>query len=286
MTAGVAPAATPSPEELAAGTSPVPGASCAHRSFLCCGVRLDASNLDTAAGEVLRAGTARRACAVHLCNAYTLSLAHRDPSLRRALNRGDLNVPDGMPLVWIGRRLGFSDTGRVYGPDLMRAVVDRGRDQGTRHYLYGSTPQVVRRLAASLQRAYPGVDIAHAESPPFRALRPEEADALVERVRATGAHVVWVGLGTPKQDRFLDELGPRLGTTLVAVGAAFDFLSGTKTQAPRLLRDHGLEWAYRLVREPRRLWRRYLVGNLVFLAGVARGGVVVDEGSGPVRPWS
>jgi N-acetylglucosaminyldiphosphoundecaprenol N-acetyl-beta-D-mannosaminyltransferase len=252
---------------------------------VCCGVRVDARDLHGAADEILRASAAGRPCTVHLCNAYTLSLAHRDPSLRDALDRGDLNLPDGMPLVWIGRRAGFAHmAGRVYGPDLMRTVVDWGRDHGLRHYLYGSTPAVVRRLAASLTGAYPGTRIVAAESPPFRALRPDEVDALAGRVRATGADVMWVGLGTPKQDRFLAELGPRLGTTLVAVGAAFDFLAGTKAQAPRLLRDHGLEWAYRLGREPRRLWRRYLVGNLVFLAGVATGGVAVEEGPRLRRP--
>lgn len=264
-------------------TSAAWDARCGRRSFLCCGVRVDAFELDGAAEEVLGAARAQRASRVHLCNVYTLSLAHRDPSFREALNRGDLNLPDGMPLVWIGRRLGFEMAGRVYGPDLVRTVIDRGRAEGVRHYLYGSTPAVVRHLAASLEDAYPGALIVAADSPPFRPLRPEERDALTERVRATRADVVWVGLGTPKQDRFLDELGPHLGTTLVAVGAAFDFLSGSKAQAPRLLRDHGLEWAYRLLREPRRLWRRYLVGNVVFLAGVASGGAIVEQGSSPVR---
>lgn len=262
-----------------------PTASRGRRSFLCCGVRVDASTLDAAAGDVLAAARAGQACTVHLCNAYTLSLARCDPSFRRALNRGDRNLPDGMPLVWVGRRLGFTDMRtRVYGPDLMRAVIDRGRAERVRHYLYGSTPEVVQRLAASLRQAYPGVEIVAAESPPFRGLRPEEAHALVERVRATGAGVVWVGLGTPKQDRFLDELGPRLDTAVVAVGAAFEFLAGTKPQAPGFLRDHGLEWAYRLLREPRRLWRRYLVGNVVFLAGLMTRGGAVDEDTRAVRP--
>ncbi|MBW3650203.1 MAG: WecB/TagA/CpsF family glycosyltransferase [Actinobacteria bacterium] len=276
-----APATMPSPGQRGRPVRRPPAA----RSFRCCGVRVDALDLDGATDEVLRAAGAGRALRVHLCNAYTLSLAHRDPSLRHALNGGDLNLPDGTPLVWIGRRLGFAEmVRRVYGPDLMRTVIDRGRAQGVRHYLYGSTPAVLRRLAASLEKAYPGADIVAAESPPFRPLRPEEGDAVTERVRAAGADLVWVGLGTPKQDRFVAEFGPRLATTLVAVGAAFDFLAGTTPQAPRLLRDHGLEWAYRLVREPRRLWRRYLVGNVVFLAGVAIRGVAVDDGAPSARP--
>lgn len=250
---------------------PAPEAGGATRSFLCCGVRIDALDLNRAAGDVLRSACVGGGRAVHLCNAYTLSLAHRDTSLRRALNRGDLNLADGMPLIWAGRRRGFAEmTGRVYGPHLMEAVIDRGRSSGLRHFLYGSTPAVVERLATSLEADHPGVQIVGAESPPFRPLRPHESEALVGRVRASEAQIVWVALGTPKQDRFLYDFAARLGTTAVAVGAAFDFLSGTKPQAPRVLQDHGMEWAYRLVREPRRLWRRYLLGNLIFLEALAR----------------
>lgn len=248
-----------------------PGMGDGAGSFLCCGVRIDALTLDAAADHILgwaRAGGGR---AVHLCNAYTLSLAHRDTSFRQALNRSHLNLADGMPLVWVGRRLGFGEmTGRVYGPHLMEAVLDRGRSNGLRHYLYGSTPSVVTRLAASLHRTYPGVEIVGVESPPFRPLRSEESRALVRRVRACRAEIVWVALGTPKQDRFLADFVAPLGTTAVAVGAAFDFLAGAKPQAPSVLQDHGLEWAYRLFREPRRLWRRYLLGNLTFLEALAR----------------
>lgn len=243
----------------------------ATESFLCCGVRIDALTLDDAAEAVLCSAAAGDARAVHLCNAYSLSLAARDPAFRRLLNRGDLNLPDGMPLVWAGRRLGLEHLrGRVYGPQLMGAVIDRGRSANLRHYLYGSTPIVVERLVTGLSATYPGVEIVAAESPPFRPLDPDESAALVERVRATRAGVVWVGLGTPIQDGFVDEFRSRLGTTLVAVGAAFDFLAGTRPQAPRLLQEHGLEWAFRLALEPRRLWRRYLLGNVVFLRGVAR----------------
>ena len=255
---------------------PAPG------SFWCCGVRVDALPLDEAAEEVLGWASSGAAGAVHLCNAYSLALAERDPGFRRTLNRGDLNLPDGMPLVWAARRLGFHQLrSRVYGPQLMQAVIDRGRSRRLRHYLYGSTPAVVDRLAASLRAAHPGVVIVAAESPPFRPLHPEESDALVARVRAAKPGVVWVGLGTPRQDRFVDEFRARLGTTLVAVGAAFDFLAGTKPQAPRLLQEHGLEWAYRLACEPRRLWRRYLVGNVVFLRGVARHGLALADGLAP-----
>jgi N-acetylglucosaminyldiphosphoundecaprenol N-acetyl-beta-D-mannosaminyltransferase len=209
---------------------------------------------------------------VHLCNAYTLSLARRDADLSAAVNRGDLNLPDGTPLTWVGRWSGFSHMRRrVYGPDLLLATVKAGRAWGLRHYLYGSTSEVVGELAHRLGQLAHGIQIVGIEAPAFRPLSDEEEAATVARVRKTRPDIVWVGLGTPRQDLFIDQFRDRLDTTLVAVGAAFDFLAGTKQQAPRWMQDHALEWAFRLSTEPRRLWRRYLIGNVVFLAGVARG---------------
>ncbi|MGI8685495.1 MAG: WecB/TagA/CpsF family glycosyltransferase [Acidimicrobiales bacterium] len=213
--------------------------------------------------------------AVHLCNAYTLALARKDPAFAGAVNRGDLNLPDGTPLVWVGRRLGLPMEHRVYGPDLMLAVCEAGRAGGVRHYLYGSSPDTVACLGHQLEQRFPGVLICGVESPPFRALTPAEERDLIERVRGSAAQVVWVGLGTPRQDEFVDRFRDRLGATLVAVGAAFDFNAGVKRQAPRLLRDHGLEWAFRLATEPSRLWRRYLIGNASFVMGALRGGATV-----------
>lgn len=247
-------------------------------AFRCCGVRVDALTLDDAV-QALRAFAGERpGGAVHLCNAYSLALALDDPELTLAINRGDLNLPDGTPLAWVGRRVGFASMRRrVYGPELMLATIRAGRDQGLRHYLYGSTPEVASALARRLEALAPGVELAGVESPPFRPLTGEEEARLVERVGAAGADLMWVGLGTPRQDLFVDRFSGRLDCTLVAVGAAFDFLSGTKRQAPVWLQDHGLEWAFRLATEPRRLWRRYLVGNLRFLAGLAAGVQVVEE---------
>jgi N-acetylglucosaminyldiphosphoundecaprenol N-acetyl-beta-D-mannosaminyltransferase len=244
----------------------------ASGAFRCCGIRVDALGPDEAMDR-LRAFTEEGGGrAVHLCNAYTLALARRDPAFALAVNRGDLNLADGAPLTWIGRRAGFTHMRRrVYGPDLMLAATRAGRARGLRHYLYGSTPEVVGALSRRLADLAPGVEVVGVESPPFRPLTKVEEAELVERVRAAGAHLVWVGLGTPRQDLFVDRFRDRLGATLVAVGAAFDFLTGTKRQAPRWMQDHGLEWAFRLATEPRRLWRRYLIGNAVFLAGVMRG---------------
>ena len=240
-------------------------------SFTCCAVRIDVHTLDSAVEALLAPTDPHAGRAVHLCNAYTLSLAQRDGELRRQLNRGDLNLPDGMPLIWVGRRLGLDELdGRVYGPDLMLATMDRGRELGLRHYLHGSTADGLAALETEVGRRLPGVDIVGRDAPPFRELTAQEETALEHRLADLRPDLVWVGLGTPKQDVFIDHFRDRVPSTYVAVGAAFDFISGQQRQAPVWMQDRGLEWAYRLAREPRRLWRRYLIGNARFVAGLAR----------------
>lgn len=240
-------------------------------AFRTCGVRIDALSLAQAADTIVAAARDRRPLATHLCNAYTLSLCVRDPDLARVVDAGDLNLMDGAPLVWTARRLGFTHcTERVYGPDLMLEVMDRGRAHGLRHHLYGGRPEVVAALEARLTSRLPGLEVVARESPPFRDLTEAEQQAAVTHLRAVGADVVWVGLGTPRQDVAVQRLR-EVGVPLVAVGAAFDFHAGVKRQAPGWMRRAGLEWLFRLLTEPRRLWRRYLVGNPVFLYGLARG---------------
>lgn len=234
-----------------------------------CGVRVDLWPRDEAVRRIVETGLATRPCAVHLINAYTLSLAARDAAFAERLDAGDMNLIDGMPLVWLARRHRLRAE-RVYGPALFAATVDRGQPNELRHYLYGSTPEVVRQLADQLRAKYPGVQIVGVHSPPFRAPRDEELDALVEDVAVNRAHVVWVGLGTPKQDDFVHLMRDRLSVPVVAVGAAFDFLAGAKRQAPGWMQRAGLEWAFRLLSEPGRLWRRYLIGNVVFLFSALR----------------
>ena len=241
-------------------------------AFRCCGVRVDAVSLDDAISHLRAFADECSGRAVHLCNAYTLSLARRDRAFAEAIERGDLNLPDGAPLAWIGRRVGFTQMRRrVYGPDLMLATLRAGRAWGLRHYLYGSTPEVSDKLARRLTAIAPGITLVGVESPPFRALSPPEEAELVERIRHARPDIVWVGLGTPRQDLFVERFRDRVGTTLVAVGAAFDFLAGAKRQAPVWMQNWGLEWAFRLATEPRRLWRRYLIGNVVFLTGLLAG---------------
>jgi N-acetylglucosaminyldiphosphoundecaprenol N-acetyl-beta-D-mannosaminyltransferase len=256
-------------------------------AYRVCGVRVDAHQIPTAVDALLASRRDGAPMAVHLVNAGTLSLARHDPELTALLARADLNLPDGMPLVWLARkRLGLTHmVDRCYGPDLMLALLDEGRAHGLRHYFYGSSPEVVEELAVRMRDRFPGLEVVGVESPPFRALRPEESDALVERVRASGADVVWVGLGTPKQDVFVDRYREQLGAALIAVGAAFDFHAGAKKQAPRWVQRVGMEWAFRLLAEPGRLWKRYLVGNTQFVWGVLRDKptLVTDDGR-PRRP--
>jgi N-acetylglucosaminyldiphosphoundecaprenol N-acetyl-beta-D-mannosaminyltransferase len=202
---------------------------------------------------------------VHLCNAYTLALAEERPELSSTLDAATLNLPDGMPLAWLARRRGIDDCTRVYGPDLMCDVLDRGRAVDLGHYLYGSTPEVLAALEQRIEERWPGARIVGSESPPFREITDDEVDSSVRRAHARGADIVWVGMGTPKQDllvRRMAILGP---ATYVAVGAAFDFIAGTKKQAPAWMQRSGLEWLFRLITEPRRLGRRYLVYNAKFV---------------------
>jgi len=182
-----------------------------------------------------------------------------DPELRQIHNASGLTTPDGMPMVWAGRRAG-GRISRVYGPDLIDAVLSRAVGSGWTSYFLGGSDDVLARLVEALRIRYPGLGVAGCDSPPFRALSAEEDRALVERINAAQPDIVWVGLGTPKQERFMAaHRGALEAPVLVGVGAAFDLLAGTLPQAPVWVQQHGLEWAFRLVIEPKRLWRRYLL---------------------------
>jgi N-acetylglucosaminyldiphosphoundecaprenol N-acetyl-beta-D-mannosaminyltransferase len=217
-------------------------------------------------------GFPRPGADIHLCNAYTLALADRSPELRRVLTQAEVNFPDGKSVVWANQLL-HRDVNvpgnRVYGPDLFLDVLEAGQECGLRHYLLGGSPAVLASLRQEIARRFPRAAVVGAESPPFRELTSEEREAQDARIRNSGAHVVWVGLGTPKQDHECARLAVTVPAVHLAVGAAFDFVAGAKRQAPVWLRDRGGEWLYRLVSEPRRLWRRYLFGNLRFLRAVA-----------------
>jgi N-acetylglucosaminyldiphosphoundecaprenol N-acetyl-beta-D-mannosaminyltransferase len=197
--------------------------------------------------------------------------SQRDPELRRIHNAAGLVTPDGMPLVWLARRAGFRHVGRVYGPDLLLACCHASVARGYRHFFYGGNPGVAQRLSDRLVRRFPGLRVVGTYSPPYRPAGAAERDEVVQQINASGADIVWVGLSTPKQERWMDAHRTRLvAPVLIGVGAAFDFHAGIKRQAPRWMQQSGLEWLFRLGQEPRRLWRRYSYNNVRFIAGVLR----------------
>jgi N-acetylglucosaminyldiphosphoundecaprenol N-acetyl-beta-D-mannosaminyltransferase len=198
--------------------------------------------------------------------------AREQPDTEVALRQITLAVPDGQPLVWALRALGHRRATRVYGPDLMLRFCARAAECGIPVYLYGGrTPQALQLLEARLRERFPGLRIAGGHSPPFREPTAEEDERVAAAIDASGAAVVWVGTGQPKQERWMARMRPRLAAPLlVGVGAAFDFHAGLVPQAPAWMQRSGLEWLYRLAREPRRLWRRYARYNPRFLAGFAR----------------
>ncbi len=198
--------------------------------------------------------------------------AREQPTTLAATLAATLAVPDGMPLVWALRLLGHRGATRIYGPDLMASFCARAAGDGTPIYLYGGrTPEALELLGRRLRERFPGLVIAGGWSPPFRELTPEEERRVIAEIDGCGAQVVWVGIGQPKQEQWMQRMRPRLhAPLLVGVGAAFDFHAGLVPQAPGWMQRHGLEWAYRLAREPRRLWRRYARYNPRFVVGFAR----------------
>ncbi len=206
------------------------------------------------------------------CNVHTVMASREDPELHAALESAAINVPDGQPLVWALNALGHSLRGRVYGPELMSRACERAVEAGHRFYLYGGRNQgALVQLALNLRHRYPGVKIVGGYSPPHRPLTAEEQAAITEEINHSQADVVWVGIGVPKQEKWMAQMRPRLeAPVLVGVGAAFDFHAGLVPQAPSWIQESGLEWAYRLAQEPRRLWKRYLRYNPRFVGAFAQ----------------
>jgi N-acetylglucosaminyldiphosphoundecaprenol N-acetyl-beta-D-mannosaminyltransferase len=192
--------------------------------------------------------------------------AQVDPNLRTILKNSFLTVPDGMPMVWVGRLQGHDHMRRVYGPDFMIDFCQHSVLRGFRHFLYGGNDGVAEQLASNLRRRLPGVQIVGTYTPPFRPLNPGEEQDLIAMVAECKPDVIWVGLSTPKQERFMAQYLDRLDTKLmVGVGAAFDVHTGRINDAPDWMKASGLQWLHRLLQEPRRLWKRYLVNNPIFV---------------------
>jgi len=233
------------------------------------GVGVHAVDLPTAASIIesaVREGTKGYVC---VTGVHGVMEAQRDSEFRDILDRALLVTPDGMPTVWVGRMQGNSGMSRVFGPDLMLEVCRRSAETGIRHFLYGGNPGIADELAECLRRRFPGITIAGTFTPPFRALEPSEQLALERQMEAALPDIVWVGLSTPKQERFMAENFRRLpGKIMVGVGAAFDIHTGHVKDAPQWIKGAGLQWAHRLCQDPRRLWKRYLLNNSAFLFAI------------------
>jgi N-acetylglucosaminyldiphosphoundecaprenol N-acetyl-beta-D-mannosaminyltransferase len=234
------------------------------------GMRVDGLRTRVAADAVLELAEAGAGGRVCVATVHMVMEAFDAPEFQRSVNAADLVTPDGVPLVWLLRRLGLPETRRVYGPNLMRLVCRRAEERGLPIGLYGGTPEVLARLRERVAEHYPLLRVAFAASPPFRPETEAEAADTVQSIEASGARILFVGLGCPKQERWMAAHRESLACVMLGVGAAFDFLAGVKPQAPRWLQQAGLEWLFRLAGEPGRLWRRYLIQNPRFLYHLAR----------------
>ena len=237
-------------------------------SFGVLGVRVDAVQIPEVVARMEDWIARRERCQyIAVTGMHGVTEAQHDSEFKTILNSAGLVVPDGMPLVWIGRRHRFDMPRRVYGPELFATFCEQTASKGYRHFFYGGAPGVAEDLASQFASRFSGVVVAGTYSPAFRKLTPEEDRKIIHAIEGAQADIVWVGLSTPKQERWMFEHRDRLNVpVLVGVGAAFDFHTGRVTQAPAWMGDHGLEWLFRLSVEPRRLWRRYLVYGAEFAA--------------------
>ena len=233
------------------------------------GVAVSAINMDDAIAAIEHWIEQRTPNYVCITGVHGVMESRKDSRLCDIHNQAGLVTPDGMPLVWMSRWLGAPRVERVYGPDLMRTISARSPARGYRHFYFGGAPGVANRLAAALVATNPGLNVVGTLCPPFRALTPEEDAEVVAQINAAAPDIVWVGLSTPKQEYWMaSHIGHINASVLIGVGAAFDFLAGTKKQAPAWMQRNSLEWLFRLHAEPRRLWRRYayIVPRFLILA--------------------
>ena len=234
--------------------------------FCILSVQISAIDMDDACSLVEEAVSKRQKKYICVCPVSTIMECKRNENVLTSVNSADLATPDGMAVVWIGRMQGYANIRRVYGPELMQRICDISEKRGFRNYFYGSRTDVLERLKERLKTKYPDLIIAGIYSPPFRQLSKEENDKIVEDINSSNPDIIWVGLGSPKQDLWMHEHRNRINAPImIGVGAAFDFLAGTKPQAPPWIRNHGFEWLFRLITEPKRLWRRYLVNYPLFI---------------------
>ena len=229
------------------------------------GAPIDSISWPAALSRVSGWAAARQSRYVCICNVHSVVTARRDKSFANVIREADMATPDGAPVAWLMRRLGVASQQRINGPDLMWRYCAEAAKRDESIYLYGGQQQTLDILQRKLLAQFPGLKIAGAYSPPYRQLTSEEDAAVVEAINASGAGTVWVSLGCPKQEHWMAEHRGRINAAMVGVGAAFDYHAGTIQRAPLWMQRNGLEWFHRVCSEPRRLWKRYLVTNSLFI---------------------
>lgn len=234
------------------------------------GQRLDATSYGDATRRVLRWAKERRSSYVCVTNVHVVMEGWDDPEYRKVINGGDLVTPDGVPLVWSLKALGVKSATRVYGPDLTLHVCEAAARERIPVALYGGSPESLREFVVVLERRFPGIEVACSISPPYRPLTEEEDLAYTRQIEESGAGILFVGIGCPKQERWMAAHKGRLSMPMLGVGAAFDFHSGRVAQAPSWMQRCGLEWLFRFSCEPKRLWRRYVIHNPRFVVLILR----------------
>jgi N-acetylglucosaminyldiphosphoundecaprenol N-acetyl-beta-D-mannosaminyltransferase len=229
------------------------------------GIRIDATSLEDATGRVLDWSIKVESRYVCAANVHMVMEAYDSRKFAEVVNGADLVTADGMPLVWALRMLGIRDAGRVYGPDLTLRILAAAARKGVPVGFYGGTPQVLNRLMAVVKERFPAIAVPFAWSPPFNPLAAEEDERVTEKINTSGARILFVGLGCPKQEEWMARHRGEVQGVMLGVGAAFDYIAGAKPQAPRWLMRIGFEWLFRMVTEPQRLWKRYLKHNPRFV---------------------
>lgn len=234
------------------------------------GIRIDPTTWDDALRQLSVWASKNESRYVCVCNVHSVVTAGHDMEFDHIIEEADIVTPDGAPVAWMLSRFGYPGQQRINGPDLMWRYCEKAAMTGEPIYLYGGMPETLDILQRRLMQTFPGLLIAGAYSPPFRELMKEEDETVVARINASGARTVWVSLGCPKQEKWMAAHRGRIQAVMIGVGAAFDYHAGTLNRAPKWMQNAGFEWLHRLISEPRRLWKRYLITNTVFVVLAAR----------------
>jgi N-acetylglucosaminyldiphosphoundecaprenol N-acetyl-beta-D-mannosaminyltransferase len=249
----------------------VESSSCLKRGRgLVLNTHIDALSWDDALSRITTWTLQRESRYVCICNVHSVVTASQDAAFRQVVNEADMATPDGAPVAWMMRILGFAQQERINGPDLMWRYCAVAAKRGEAIYLYGGTTETLELLQKRLLTSFPGLRITGSWAPPFRKLTPAEVQEDVTRINDSRAGTVWVSLGCPKQEFWMAEHRGRINAVMIGVGAAFDYHAGTLKRAPLWMQGCGLEWLHRLISEPRRLWRRYLITNSLFIFSICR----------------